>query len=103
MTDEEIEKTPYFAVIPANVRYDDKLSATSKLLLVDIINICWKSDDCVCRVSNKAFAKLYGTTTSTITRWLKPLKEGNYIKIDYGHKMPAQRIIRLGEALRRHE
>ena len=83
------EETPsYFAVIPADIRYDDRLSPSEKLLFGEITALsrfngyCW--------AGNKYFSKLYGKRIETISRWIKNLSKFNYIKIYYkrgNHKL----------------
>lgn len=67
----------YFAVIPANVRYDSTLNPNAKLLYGEIAALCNKHG--VCWASNNYFAKLYNTTISTVSRWIKALKDKGYI------------------------
>ena len=61
-----MKTTPsYFAVIPANVRYDSRLSANEKLLYGEITALANK--DGYCWASNAYFAELYGVTVSTVS------------------------------------
>ena len=53
---EEI-KPNYFAVIPANVRYDEKITERSKLLYGEIT--CLSNKEGYCFATNKYFSKLY--------------------------------------------
>lgn len=72
------EKPTYFAVIPADVRYAE-ISANSKLLYGEITALTSKEG--FCWASNAYFAKLYGTTQKTVSRWIQELK--NIGAIDY--------------------
>lgn len=67
----------YYAVIPANVRYDEDLPPNAKLLYGEITALCNK-DGC-CWASNKYFADLYGVSITSVKRWMKVLIEKKYI------------------------
>ena len=68
----------YYAIIPANVRYDSKLPANAKLLYGEITALCNKEG--YCWATNDYFAELYCTTEKTISRWIKCLKEKGLIE-----------------------
>lgn len=67
----------YYAVIPANVRYDDDITANAKLLYGEITALC--NDKGYCWASNDYFAKLYNVSNRSITRWIKSLTDKGYI------------------------
>ncbi len=71
------EKPSYYAIIPANVRYDKNLSANAKLLYGEITALC--NDKGFCWASNKYFANLYGVSLRSISRWISILTEKGYI------------------------
>ena len=71
------EKKSYYAIIPANVRYDNNLSANAKLLYGEITALC--NEKGYCWATNEYFASLYNTSEKTITRWISNLKESDYI------------------------
>lgn len=68
----------YYAIIPADVRYDDKIPANAKLLYGEISALI--GVDGYCFASNQYFADLYGVTQSTVTRLITKLEEEGYIK-----------------------
>lgn len=68
----------YYAIIPANVRYDSKLPANAKLLYGEITALCNKEG--YCWATNDYFAELYNTTDKTISRWIKHLKDRELIE-----------------------
>lgn len=72
-----MEQKSYYAVIPANVRYDSELTANAKLLYAEITALC--NERGYCWATNNYFAKLYKTTPITISRWIKSLKDRGYI------------------------
>lgn len=75
-----VEKPGYFAVLPANVRYDTTLRPAAKLLYAEISALCNKYG--YCTASNTYFSKLYGTTTRTIEQQIKQLKDSSYIWVE---------------------
>lgn len=87
----------YYAIIPADVRYDKRLKANEKLLFAEITSLTNKKG--CCWASNKYFADLYGVTNQAISKWIKELKDNGYIDVEYiyksGTKEIEKRIIRL--------
>lgn len=74
MTD---NKKSYYAIIPANVRYDESLPPNAKLLYGEITALC--NAEGYCWASNKYFADLYGVSIVSIKRWIKVLIDNGYI------------------------
>lgn len=74
------DQPSFYAIIPADVRYDKNLCASAKMLYGEITALTQK--DGYCWASNKYFADLYNVSESTVKRWLSNLKEQNYIEID---------------------
>ena len=70
----------YYAIIPANVRYDPELPANAKLLYGEITALC--NERGYCWASNQYFAELYNTTTRTIRRWVSQLAERGHIQCE---------------------
>lgn len=72
------EGTPnYFAVIPADVRYDDQIPANAKLLYGEISALI--NAEGFCHASNQYFANVYGMAEDTITRLISKLEGAGYI------------------------
>lgn len=71
-------KKSYYAIIPANVRYDESLPPNAKLLYGEITALC--NAEGYCWASNKYFAELYGVTTRTASKWIGNLIKRGYIK-----------------------
>lgn len=74
-----MESPSYYAVIPASVRYDERLKANEKLLYGELTALSQK--DGFAFASNGYFAKLYGVAKTTVSEWLKDLQDAGYIKI----------------------
>ena len=67
----------YYAVIPAPVRYDDKIPANAKLLYGEISALI--GPEGCCYASNSYFSKLYKLSERTISSLISVLQEHNYI------------------------
>ena len=59
------EKPNYYAIIPAEVRYDKQLKPNEKLLYGEITSLATKTGECW--ASNNYFADLYEVEPETIT------------------------------------
>ena len=60
-----MESPSYYAVIPASVRYDERLKANEKLLYGELTALSRK--DGFAFASNGYFAKLYGVSKETVS------------------------------------
>ena len=69
----------YYAILPANVRYDKNLKPMEKILYAEITALSNKNG--YCSASNSYFAKLYETSNETISRWISHLKKEGYLKV----------------------
>ena len=74
-------KPSYYAVIPAEVRYDEQLKPNAKLLYGEISALI--GADGFCYASNAYFSNLYGLTDRTISDLISALKAGGYIHLEY--------------------
>lgn len=81
-----MEKPNYYAVIPANVRYDKDLTANAKLLYGEISALAQKNG--VCFATNEYFSKLYNLSERAISRLICSLKNKNYIKVEVDNSEP---------------
>lgn len=84
------EKPNYYAVIPADVRYDSNLKDKAKLLYGEISSL--SNQYGYCYASNKYFADLYKVDISTISRLIKNLVDKNYIKSEIIYKEKTKEI-----------
>lgn len=83
-------KKSYFAVIPANIRYDESLPPNAKLLYGEITALC--NAEGFCWASNKYFADLYGVADRTIRRWIRELNDRGYIESKVFYKKGSKEI-----------
>ena len=84
-------KKSYYAIIPANVRYDKRLNANAKLLFGEITALC--NEKGYCWASNSYFAELYEVSTTSISTWIKRLKECGYIETKVIYKDGSKEIL----------
>lgn len=91
-------KKSYYAMIPADVRYDENLIPGAKLLYGEITALC--NEKGYCWATDEYFAKLYGTSKRAIQRWLKSLSDAGYITLEFvrnnDEKQSVVRLIKIG-------
>lgn len=81
MNDEKLPAQPgYWAILPAGIRYDDRIPANAKLLYAEISSLTGKTGYCF--ADDAYFAGLYQMTERTIRSLLKALAENGYIRIE---------------------
>ena len=90
------EKPNYYAIIPADVRYDKDLRANEKLLYGEITALTKKTGECW--ASNSYFSELYGVKPNAIATWIRHLKNKGYIAVGYTYngKEITKRLITIG-------
>jgi len=95
----DTEKPSYYAIFPANVRYDKRLRPYERILYAEITALTNKTGECW--ASNNYFAKLYDVTPRVITLWINDLVKYGYINVKYEYKgkQVIRRIITLTEVL----
>lgn len=74
----EEQQKAYYAIIPANVRYDKDLVPSAKLLYGEITALC--NEKGYCWASNQYFAELYNVSDRTIKNWISQLADKGYIQ-----------------------
>lgn len=84
-------KKSYYAIIPACVRYDKRLNANSKLLYGEITALC--NEKGFCWASNNYFAQLYEVSNTSISLWVKRLKDCGYINVHLFYKEGTKEIL----------
>lgn len=82
----------YYAIIPANIRYDNEIPSNAKLLYAEITALCNAKG--YCWADNKYFAELYGVSERTIYRWISKLIERGYIFAEYKYREDTREIIK---------
>lgn len=94
----EEQQKAYYAIIPANVRYDKDLVPNAKLLYGEITALC--NEKGYCWASNQYFAELYNVSDRTIKNWISQLVDKGYIqrsvKYREGTKEIEQRKLFIG-------
>lgn len=87
----EENRPNYYAIIPANVRYDEDLKDKAKLLYGEIT--CLSNEYGCCFASNKYFANLYKVSTTTISLLIKNLIDRGYITSQIVYKEGSKEIL----------
>ena len=75
------ERPNFYAIIPANVRYDKRLKPIERLLYGEITALCTKEGFCF--ATNGYFAELYECTKVSISNYISKLEECGYIRTEY--------------------
>ena len=84
------EQPNYYAILSAEVRYDDRLKANVKLLYAEITALCNMNAECF--ASNKYFADLYKKEKGTISGWVSQLVKYGYVEVRYTYKEGTRQI-----------
>lgn len=95
------EQPSYYSIITANVRYDNRLTDSEKLLFAEITSLSNKYG--YCTASNGYFAKLYEVTKVTISRRIANLKNSGYLNIEIireGNEIKQRKLYPLTQMLR---
>ena len=86
-----MEDSPsFYAIIPANVRYDKNLKANEKLMYGEITALCNMKGYCWSK--NLYFANLYSVSKNTISIWINDLKKYGYINVEIIYKENSKEI-----------
>ncbi|RHW46114.1 hypothetical protein DS832_07125 [Bombilactobacillus bombi] len=102
----------YYSILPASVRYCDKISDFGKLLFSEITALSNKNG--YCTASNMYFANLYKKDKSTIQRQVTKLKNAGFLKVEHeyaGKQIKSRRIYpivdsknsKVGEPMRKNK
>ena len=94
----EEQRRAYYAIIPADVRYDKDLPSNAKLLYGEITALC--NERGYCWASNEYFAGLYEVSSRSITRWFGALEDKRYIRVELirkGENVVESRLITIGD------
>ena len=74
-------KKSYYAIIPANVRYNEKLTANAKLLFGEITALT--NEKGFCWASNEYFSNLYNVSKRSISTWISQLEKEGFVKLEF--------------------
>lgn len=85
------EQPNYYAILSAEVRYDNRLKANVKLLFAEITALCNMNAECF--ATNKYFSDLYGKSKTSISVWVSELVKYGYIKVNYTYKDGTKEIL----------
>ncbi len=90
-------KKCYYAIIPADVRYNENLIPSAKLLYGEITALC--NEKGYCWATNDYFSRLYSVDKKTISRWIKSLSDMGYIALKFvrndDEKQTVVRLIKI--------
>jgi hypothetical protein len=87
---EEINKS-YYAIIPANIRYDESIVPNAKLLYGEITAL--SNEKGYCWASNNYFADLYKVSKVSISKWVNQLVEKGYLSSTIIYKEGSKEIL----------
>lgn len=85
-----MQQRGYYAIIPAIVRYNKKLTGNAKLLYGEITALT--NEKGFCWATNQYFAELYGVSNKSISLWIKQLKEEKLITTKLNYKENSKEI-----------
>jgi hypothetical protein len=98
-----MSKPNYYAIIPAEIRYDNGLSASEKLFYAEITALTHMNGKCY--ASNSYFAQLYNVANSTVSMWVSNLAKGGHIDVQYEYdgKQIVKRYISIANPVGLHQ
>ena len=85
-----MEQPNYYSIIPANVRYDKRVTPNAKLLYAEITSLTNMNGECF--ATNEYFAKLYGVSKVSVSKWVKSLIDCGYVKSEIIYKEGTKEI-----------
>lgn len=88
----------FYAVLTADVRYNNTLTSTAKLLFAEITALT--QSDGACWASNNYFAKLYGISPKHVSELISSLVGEGHVVIEIDKAGGNKRYIRLAQAIR---
>ena len=86
-----MDKPSYYAIIPATVRYDKRLTANAKLLYGEITALCYQEG--YAWAGNQYFADLYEVHKNSISAWIGNLKEAGHITVQMNYREGSKHIL----------
>jgi len=74
----EKQKPNFWAILPATVRYDEKVGSTAKLLFAEITAL--SNQEGYCWAANQYFADLFKISVTQVSRLISSLEDRGFIK-----------------------
>ncbi|WP_340296375.1 helix-turn-helix domain-containing protein [Staphylococcus coagulans] len=93
------DQPSYYSIITANVRYDNRLTDSEKLLFAEITSLSNKHG--YCTASNGYFAKLYNVVKETVSRRISNLNKYGYLNIEiikHGNEVKQRKMYPLTQS-----
>ena len=87
----EEPRKAYYSIIPADVRYDENLTANAKLLYGEITALC--NERGYCWATNDYFAGLYKVSKVSISKWISSLISAGYIESELEYREGTKEIL----------
>lgn len=81
----------YYAIIPANVRYDSELTPNAKLLYGEITALC--NEKGYCWAGNSYFSELYNVSKKSVSTWINQLVDKGYVSTEIIYKEGSKEIL----------
>ena len=75
------DKSTYYTILPADVRYDKNLKANEKLIYSELVLLAQEKG--YCWATNAYFADLYEVSKITVSNWISNLEAFGYIRLEY--------------------
>lgn len=96
-----MENNPnYYAIIPANVRYDKDICPNAKLLYGEITALCNQTG--ICWAKNEYFSSIYGVSKTSISKWISQLVDKGYIRNELIYKAGTKEVLKRYLSLLTH-
>ena len=86
-----MEKKGYYAIIPANVRYDKRITPNAKLLYGELTAL--SNEKGYCWAGNQYFSDLYEVSKQSISSWIGQLRDAGYIAVQLQYKEGTKEIL----------
>lgn len=87
-----MERPGYYAVIPADVRYDDQIPANAKLLYGEISALIGAEG--FCYAGNDYFERLYGLSERTVRSLIGKLQGAGYVEVELEKDPQTGQVVR---------
>ena len=86
-----MEKKGYYAIIPANVRYDKRITPNAKLLYGELTAL--SNEKGYCWAGNQYFSDLYEVSKQSISSWIGQLRDSGYIAVQLEYREGTKEIL----------